>query len=152
MWKRIITIAHRFGFTRSEAIVIVFIASVIAVGSLIMEVQSKDTAPGTDIRQAYAEADSVFEARSTAVHAVSGDSSHGMDHRMASQPAGRMLNINSASASELIALPGIGPATAEKILRYREEHGRFVSVEDLTKVKSIGPKKLDNIRQFITVE
>ncbi len=48
------------------------------------------------------------------------------------------MNINTAGADELKALPGIGPAKAEAIVEYRKQHGNFKSVEELKNVKGIG--------------
>jgi competence protein ComEA len=57
-----------------------------------------------------------------------------------------IVSLNSASKAELDSLPGIGPATAAKIIQYREEHGGFSSIEELLDVKGIGPKKLAAMR------
>ena len=48
------------------------------------------------------------------------------------------VNINTATAAELEALPGIGPAKAKAIVAYRQQNGQFKTVEDLKKVKGIG--------------
>ncbi len=55
-----------------------------------------------------------------------------------------IVNINTAGLEELCTLKGIGPAKAEAIIRYREEQGPFSTPEDLTKVKGIGTKTLEN--------
>jgi competence protein ComEA len=52
------------------------------------------------------------------------------------------VNVNTATAQELDTLPGVGPATAEKIIAYRREHGPFQRPEDLLQVSGIGEKKL----------
>lgn len=69
------------------------------------------------------------------------------------QSAGRTgpLNINTATKSELVGLPGIGEVTAERILLYREDVGPFVTVDDLGKVKGISKSKLQKLRPLITV-
>ncbi len=63
-----------------------------------------------------------------------------------------LVNINTASASELEELPGIGPGKAKAILDYRSSHGLFQKIEDLTMVKGIGEKILERIKPLITVE
>ncbi|MDO5044258.1 MAG: ComEA family DNA-binding protein [Coriobacteriia bacterium] len=59
------------------------------------------------------------------------------------------ININTAQASELMSLDGIGEKTAQSIIKDREKHGPFRSVDDLTRVGGIGEKKLENIRDAI---
>jgi len=62
------------------------------------------------------------------------------------------VNVNTASASELEALPGIGPVLAQIIIQYRQEHGPFRTVDALLLVPGIGPATLDKIRGFITLD
>ncbi len=66
------------------------------------------------------------------------------------QPVG-LLNINYASREELMTLKGIGSVLAERIIQYRKMHGYFRSVDELTKVKGIGPKTLEKLRPYITI-
>lgn len=66
-----------------------------------------------------------------------------------SLPAPGSISLNSATAEELDQLPGVGPSTAQKILEYRQQHGRFKSIDELLAVKGIGPKKLEAMRQFL---
>ena len=68
-----------------------------------------------------------------------------------STPGGGVVNINTAGAAELEALPGIGPALAARIVEYRDGHGPFASVDDLTDVPGIGPAKLEALRSQATV-
>jgi len=60
-----------------------------------------------------------------------------------------LLDLNAATAAELEDLPGIGPAKAQAIVAFRESVGPFRSVDDLLKVKGIGPKLLEQIRPFV---
>ena len=62
-----------------------------------------------------------------------------------------LLDLNTAPAEELAKLPGIGEALAERIVSYREEHGTFEAVEDLMNVSGIGEKKLEGLRDRVTV-
>lgn len=66
--------------------------------------------------------------------------------------AGEKLDLNRASAEDLEALPDIGPALAERIVKTRTELGRFESVEDLLEVPGIGEKRLAKLARFLTVE
>ncbi|MBR9976120.1 MAG: helix-hairpin-helix domain-containing protein [Bacteroidetes bacterium] len=62
------------------------------------------------------------------------------------------IDINAADARVLDRLPGIGPAMAKRIVEYRDRSGPFGRAEDLLKVKGIGPKKFEQLRQFIIVK
>lgn len=61
------------------------------------------------------------------------------------------LNINTAGATELESLPGIGPALAQRIISYREQHGPFRTVEDIKNVPGIGEGRFAQIKDLITV-
>ena len=61
------------------------------------------------------------------------------------------VNLNQASAEELIALKGIGPKMAERIIAYREEHGPFKAVDQLVQVKGIGNVKFQKLKDQVTV-
>lgn len=65
----------------------------------------------------------------------------------AAQPA--VVHLNAADAAALDALPGVGPATAARILAWRDEHGGFASVDDLLEVPGIGPARLETLRPLV---
>ena len=72
----------------------------------------------------------------------------------ASAPAGAAspsapLDLNTATADELDALPGIGPVTAQKILAYRTAHGPFHAVDELEGVPGVGPAKLAELKGLV---
>jgi competence protein ComEA len=64
-------------------------------------------------------------------------------------PAGQPVSLNNATVEQLDELDGIGPATAQKILDYRTEHGGFGSVEDLKQVSGIGPKRFEALKEKV---
>lgn len=68
------------------------------------------------------------------------------------RPPPAKVNVNFATEEELEALPYIGPELARRIVSYRRKKGQFRSVEDLLKVKGIGPKILEKIEPFLEVE
>ncbi|MFW9214839.1 helix-hairpin-helix domain-containing protein [Corynebacterium amycolatum] len=68
----------------------------------------------------------------------------------ASEPSGQ-ININTATATQLEELPGIGPATATKIIDFREKNGPFASIDALEEVPGIGPAKVEALRDVATI-
>jgi len=62
-----------------------------------------------------------------------------------------LVNLNTASSSQLDSLPGIGPAYAQRIIEYREANGGFKSVDEIQNVKGIGPKTFDKLKDQITI-
>lgn len=63
----------------------------------------------------------------------------------------RPISLNKASKNELLELPGVGPAMADRIIADRREHGPFKHVEDLKRVKGIGSKKFEKLRKYLHV-
>src|SRR5215467_3485052 len=67
------------------------------------------------------------------------------------KPPAKPVNINTATSEQLQTVPGIGPATAEKIIQMRRSYGAFKSVDDLRAIRGIGPKRLEKMRKYLTV-
>ncbi len=65
--------------------------------------------------------------------------------------AGEPMDLNQATAEQLDQIPGVGPVTAERILSWRSEHGRFTSVEQLQEIDGIGPKTYARIAPYVRV-
>lgn len=61
------------------------------------------------------------------------------------------INLNRATVAQLETLPGIGPALAARIVRWRTENGPFVTVDELTAVPGIGPAVLESVRERVAV-
>ena len=86
----------------------------------------------------------------------SSDSASGMaEIKKASPHKGNIpeksIDINHASVKELTLLPGVGEKTAEKIIVYRNQTGRFSNVEQIMEVNGIGEKKFDKMKRFILI-
>lgn len=65
--------------------------------------------------------------------------------------SGSLVNINTATQVELESVTGIGPSTALKIIKYREENGKFKTIEDIKNVSGIGNAKFETIKNEICV-
>ncbi len=76
---------------------------------------------------------------------------NGVQSTQSPSGSGGVVNINRASVTELDALPGVGPSTAQAIVDYRTTNGPFSSPEDLLNVKGIGPAKFEAMRKLVGV-
>lgn len=75
----------------------------------------------------------------------------GNNYSMNSNNLSDLININTASLEQLMALSGIGESKAKSIISYREENGNFKAIEDITKVSGIGQALYEKIKDYITV-
>jgi competence protein ComEA len=73
---------------------------------------------------------------------VAGDSAGGA-------PGSAPISLNTATVEQLDELEGVGPATAQKILDWRKQHGGFKSVEDLQQISGIGPKRFESLKDKV---
>ena len=83
---------------------------------------------------------------SSATSAAAGPDSNGSS----SQQSGFPVDINSADLAGLQTVPGIGPVTAQRIIDYRQQNGRFQRLEDLLLISGIGDKRLSDMRGYLT--
>jgi competence ComEA-like helix-hairpin-helix protein len=131
--------------TKTERNVLLFLVTTMFIGALLRFYQM--TFPSS-AQFDYRESDSTF-----AVLSVSLDDtiSAGSAKTTVGEENGK-LNINTATREELIDLPGIGEVTAERILKYREEYGKFKTIEDLCVIKGISKNKLERLSPMITAQ
>ena len=94
---------------------------------------------------------SVASKKSSTINTEDVDSSVSEISPNSSNSTPNKININTASTEELMTLDGIGEATAEKIITYRQEQGSFKSIDEIKEVSGIGDKKYEAIKDFITV-
>ena len=64
----------------------------------------------------------------------------------------KKISLNQATSEELEVIPGLGPILSQKIIEYREAKGSFRKLEDLMQVSGIGPKKFEQIKDYLTLE
>lgn len=115
-----------FYFTKQEKIVILFLTGAIIFGLGIQWLRANGNLPVDSIKI-------------------------GKKAKSVNSPNGKKININSASIDKLDTLPGIGPKIAADIINYRKERGEFKSIEDIKKVRGIGKKKFEKIKDKICI-
>ena len=142
MLKRIV---EWLALTKTERNVILFLVTTMILGAVIRLYQATFPAlPQFD----YRASDSTFAALS----AASEDSVSSVPTSMRTGEESGKLNINTATKQQLMDLPGIGEVTAERILKYRKERGKFTTIEDLRGVKGISKNKLERLSPMITTQ
>jgi comEA protein len=127
----------RWGFTPGETRTIVLLGLTFLAGAVIRSVRGK---PDESAQPDYRVTDSLFSALSNADR---------WDHDADAGGTTAPVNINSAGRAELMRLPGIGAAYAERIIDYRMRNGSFDSIEQLMRVRGIGPKTLARLRPHV---
>ncbi len=97
------------------------------------------------------EINEVKDDTSTYVSKENGSTNTGTSTSKNTSAKSSKININTANQTDLETLPGIGPSTAQKIINYRKENGKFSSIEDIKKVSGIGDSKYSKIKDYITI-
>ncbi len=140
------------GFTRKEALAVLVLSATFLGGVGIRWFQSNQPKPPQK-QFDYTQSDSTYFSRA---HKPTPAPSASSPQPTASIPKlsrknNQTVNINTASKTQLMELPGIGPSYAERIIEYRKTRG-FASIDELSNVKGIGKKKLEKLRPFILVK
>ena len=137
-----------FTFNRNEQIILLLLCGVLIVGIVISYLDGKDPDRIPD-----------FEVRKNAVEvpqyvppAEADDKEEAsLKKEIEVSPAKELIDINSATTKEFERLPRIGPQIAGRIVAYREKNGAFKRIDDITKVRGIGPKTLERLRPHLTM-
>ena len=148
-----------FALTRNERIALIVLVSLLLVGSVISWLDKRNpemieefqVVPGTPpppVDQSIAQSKESTASKSPAHHSVN----HKRNRASEDGPAKSKVNVNSATAEELQALPKIGPTMARRIIEYRSQHGLFRSLEDLAQVQGIGTKTLMALDSLVVIQ
>ena len=123
-----------FTFNRNEQIVLLLLCGTLLVGIVIgyLDMRNPDDIPDFEVRKNAVPIPEEIEA-------------------LAKQQADAPIAINQATEKEFQRLPGIGPQIAGRIVAYREQHGAFKTIDDLTQVSGIGPRTLERLRPYLTL-
>ena len=117
----------------------------IAIAALLV------TAGTTWMGSAPALAAPAASAAAPTTTAAAGDDDRPAPRRTGKSVSGK-LNLNTATADQLILLPGVGPSKAERIVAFRAKHGPFKRVADLRRVKGFGYRSLKKLEPFLDVK
>lgn len=165
-----ISLLHKIGLTKQEMIIIGFLLLVFVTGVILrllswspqytIDYSSRDKIFKEKIKSAYTKLPSTelttLQKEKLIAMNILTDSlllvyqqtqTNSKQHTL-----DRKININTAYSSDLVLLPGVGKVMAERITEFREERGRFNRIEDLMRVKGIGEKKFEKLKNYITVE
>lgn len=166
--NRLDNLSKKFGFTKTETSVILFIISSFVAG-LIVDVYRTKSNSHNYLEFDYKSQDSLFEA---SVEAETGDTAADMGDkkidskqklsdfskrnrikpdRLKTSQTTTVININSAPVPELMKISGLGEKVASNIAAYRNRFGFFKRKKDIMLVKGIGRKRYDKIKDIITV-
>jgi competence ComEA-like helix-hairpin-helix protein len=127
-----------FVFTRSEQKILFMLSVVFCIGAGIKAYRTVTEAP-PERSFDYTLSDSVFAARSAAA----------APHRDSTRAR---TDLNTATRAQLIALPGIGPKLADRMIAYRSAHTKFRTINEVRKIAGIGAKKFERLRSTIEVK
>jgi comEA protein len=142
-------------FTKQEklSIVLILFGVIIGAGIELYKSQQKPIATETDIKR-LDEIETQFRHQAAAIDSIVAQEQHvallhNANQRSSQDNSLSIVDINSATVAELIKLPNIGPVIAARIVEYRERHGPFQSIEELIRVRGIGPKKLGSLKPYV---
>lgn len=137
-----------WGLTRQEQRVALFLLTTFAIGCVVLWWRQQRPAPPVPQRvlKEFAERSAMALPQRLDADALQ------IEERKASPAPLAPVDINTATATELMKLPGIGAVMAQRIVDYRSMSGSFSKTDDLLKVKGIGKKTFEKLAPFIVVK
>ncbi len=142
-----VTFGGPIGFTRGETRAAALLG-VLLLALLSITIYLRQTRPTEAVTM---EAVTVVPAAVTADSARPAAPAQPTESLPVSTTVGGRLDLNTAAYPDLLRLPGVGPVLAARIIEYRNRHGGFESVAELTGVAGIGEVKLERLRSLIIV-
>lgn len=145
-------IQTKLGLTKSEAGVILFLSFGLILGGTAKILKLDKASEHYD----FSQSDAFFESASSKIDSIIAAEEDTLKtvhkSQLKTKPSANFpIDLNSATLNELIALPGVGKTTAQRIIDFRESNSSFTSIEDLLKVKGIGQKRFERIKPFVKV-
>jgi len=162
-------LSQKIGLTETEAVIILFLAGIFILGFVYKEF-FKDNRKAEYKKFDYSQEDSSFSYYSNQSSKINSEDPlitsdlevkrqilelndsvlyQSTNSKILTE---KSINLNSATVQELIALPGIGKKTAEKIILLRNERGGFKKLEEIMDVHGIGEIKFNKIKKFLYIE
>ena len=140
------------GLTPEEKKVIVFFIIALALGNAVLLYKKMHPSFASELQYRDLSISVAQSASNDSSQVVSRPADKGnLSFRQAKTLTGR-IDINRAGLNDLQKLPTIGPAMAKKIIEFRKTSGEFSKIEDLKKVKGIGDKKFNKLREHVYVD
>jgi len=133
-----------FSFTPQESKAIIFLMVLLLIGSgvTLYKKYHPDFAPELLLKKDWSREKKVFEP----------EKSSAISENISLKISNRKINLNTATLEELESLPGIGQELGKRILSYREKKGSFSTIDELKKVRGIGPKTLEKLKNLVRVD
>ena len=145
-------IQEKLGLTRSETAILLFLGLGLILGGGV-KLFHLDSAAG---RYDFTESDSFFADASSKIDSILAAEEDTLGYTARTAKTGKeitsQIDINAATVAELATLPGVGKITAQRIVDYRTAHGKFGSINELLKVKGIGAKKFERLKQHVKAD
>ncbi len=133
-----------FSFTPQETKAVIFLIVILLIGSgvTLYKKYHPDFAPELLLK----------ENRNTEKKVLEPAKSSNVPENISLKITDKKINLNRATLQELDSLPGIGEELGKRILAYRESKGNFSSIEELKKIKGIGQKTFEKLKNLVTIE